>query len=195
MRPPLRGGRGGGGGFRGGGGGRGGGFGGRGGGGFGGRGGGGYRDEGPPEEVVGKPKSPHCCNPFAPYVSVYGRESVLILYTWMIMHIACPFSWFPAFVAMSLCQLVILVMFVARIGDYLRVALSGFNPPALHYRKHMRIKSYCLWLREIKLLEFNSNAAGCCVLFINLGHTGDCARAFSVDLVLSICGYILYVSF
>ena len=50
MRPPLRGGRGGGGGFRGGGG-----FGGRGGGGrgFGGRGGGGYRDEGPPEEVVG----------------------------------------------------------------------------------------------------------------------------------------------
>ncbi len=53
MRPPLRGGRGGG--FRGGGGG--GGYGGRGGGGrggFGGRGGGGgYRDEGPPEEVVG----------------------------------------------------------------------------------------------------------------------------------------------
>lgn len=133
MRPPLRGGRGGGGGFRGGGGGRGGGFGGRGGGGFGGRGGGGFRDEGPPEEVVGKPKSPHCCNPSASYVKVNGRESVLILYTWMIVHIACPSSRFPAFVAMSLCEFVILVMFVARIGDCLSVAPSGCNPPALHY--------------------------------------------------------------
>lgn len=88
MRPPLRGGRGGGGGFRGGGGGRGGGFGGRGGGGFGGRGGGGYRDEGPPEEVVGEPKIPHCCDPSAPYVKVYGREFAIILYVWMIAHIS-----------------------------------------------------------------------------------------------------------
>ncbi|CAK9204224.1 unnamed protein product [Sphagnum troendelagicum] len=61
MRPPLRGGRGGG--FRGGGGG--GGYGGRGGGGrggFGGRGGGGgYRDEGPPEEVVEVAVFQHAC--------------------------------------------------------------------------------------------------------------------------------------
>lgn len=34
---------------------------------------------------------------------------------------------------MPLCQFAILVMFVARIGDCLRVAPSGVHPRALHY--------------------------------------------------------------